>query len=111
MTTTLDVSQDFLNFDNTEEVTVSLIRTTGTTARTVDNGLRRGTTLNDSQIAGVQLGSNSRVWNIPNEQLTSGDEIVAGDTITDEDSVVWKVKGVSFLTFETRWRCVCTKQK
>jgi hypothetical protein len=65
----------------------------------------------DTQTAGVQLGSDSTVWNIPATLLESGDVIEEGDTITDANVVVWTVKGVSLLTWETRWRCVCTKQR
>lgn len=111
MVTTLDVTQDFLNWDNTEAVTVSLIRTTGTTARSIANGLRRAINRTDSQVAGIQIGSESTVWNIPVAQMTTGDEIKEGDTVTDDDAIVWRIKIVALLTFKTRWRLVCTKQR
>lgn len=111
MTTTLDVTKDYLNWDNTEAVTVSLIRTTGTTARTIANALRRAINRTDSQVAGVQIGAESTAWNIAVDQMTTGDEIKEGDTVTDADSVVWTVKIVALLTFKTRWRVVCTKNR
>ena len=111
MANTIDVTTDYLIFDNTEAVTVTLKRAAGDTARSVTSALQRAVTRNDSQTAGVQIGSDSTVWHIANDELTSGDAIKEGDTITDAASVVWTVKGVSFGTFETRWRCVCVKQR
>ena len=109
---TLDVFQDFLNWDNTEQVDVTLDRkTTGCVVRTVDNALRRAITGSDTRTAGIQLGSDTTVWNIPAAQLETSDEIQEGDTITDEDSVVWIVKSIALLTFRSRWRCVCVKQR
>jgi hypothetical protein len=112
MPNVLDVSDDYLLWDNTESATVTIKRAgVANVARSVSRALRRGINGNDAQVAGVQIGSDSVVWNIAVAELETGDEIEEGDTITDSSSVVWIVKAVSLFTWRTRWRAVCTKSR
>ena len=107
----LDVSDDYTIFDGVEDVTVTLRRTTGDTARSVSDALMRSVAGSDSQAAGVVIGADTTSWTIPVDELESGDVIQEGDTITDAASVVWTIKSVTHATLESRWRCVCVKQR
>lgn len=114
---TLPVDQDLLLADNNQTVTVTVKRSAGDTQIEVAGALKRALNRPQESFSGVVLQGNELVWNIPNEGL-SGDEIEPGDTITedaiadiDANSVVWTVLTVAKLTFGTRWRAVCRKQR
>lgn len=109
---TIDAASSYLNWSNTETVTLTpYLNGSAQTAVTGITALRRA--LSKTEIAsgvGVYLQGDEVVWNLPNAMLSSNVP-KPGDTITDAGSVVWTIISVQKLTWGTRWRCVCRQQR
>jgi uncharacterized protein YerC len=112
MATTLDLSDDYQFFDNTESVNVE-IRSISQTVR-VDNALRRSLSKREQESLGGLLTNSSVVWEIPVAEFGDAYDIQEGDFIYELDPdrpLTWSVVSASLATLRTRWRCVCNKQR
>lgn len=91
MTYSYNATNDYLWWDNTEAVTVTL-RTAGVADDPVSVAvaLREDVSRRLADSLGVQLRGDDLAWNIP-AALMSGKEIHPGDFITDAGSVVYTV--------------------
>ena len=102
-----DIAGDAAIADGFEAVTVALKGTATQPSRSVANALRRQVTDDEDQLEAVYVGQDLTVWNIPETQMTSGDQMNPGDTVT-AGTEVWTVLDVRYQTLRTRFRCVCT---
>ena len=114
MTTTLNVTNAYLDWDNYEAVTVSLKRSTGTTSVSIARALRTAINRQEQQILGAMLTGQEVSWSVPNVLLTASPnttaEMMEGDTIT-VGSEVWTVRIARKLVWGTVWRCTCVKER
>lgn len=111
MPITLDVYSDYLLFDNTEPVDVTL-RSIDEEVR-IENALRRQLSRREQDLYGALLTNQSVIWEIPVEQLGPFD-VQEGDFISElenDSTTVWTVVSAQHATLKTRWRCVCNKQR
>lgn len=113
MVTTQQLDYLYLKMPGTEAVTLTTKRgvnndTTATVS--VSHAWMRDISRDDVQRGLVTSAHEGIVWNIPNV-LLAGSEIETGDTITDANSVVWKVMSVSRVRLRTHWRCICRREK
>ena len=102
----LNVDDDYLIFDNTEAVTVTLNRSGTAEEVVVSNALRRALTREDRRTV-VALKVDNTIWNIAVTQLGATKTLKNGDTIT-AGTEIWHVEAVTMNTWRTRWRAVCT---
>lgn len=99
--------------DGTEAVTVTLARTSGDVAVSVDNALRQPVTRKFQMAGGVNLESADTVFNIPDSQLNpaaNGRVIQPQDTIAG-GGVTWIVQHAQLATLGSRWECVCARKR
>lgn len=110
------VSQAYKGWFNTEPVTVTFQRGA---AEPVDVALsiakKKNTTLKEAEALGVQLAGGETTWHLP-EVLLAADENYPGqverpDKITQANGTVWVVGVANLETYDTRWRCICTKAR
>lgn len=112
MPTTLDLSADYLIFDNPEAVNVVLRSGSGTVA--VAHAIKRELRHRERSAFGELLSSNAVVWEIPQAELGDGVEIHEGDYIEATEIVAsgqWVVVRRDHATFKTRWRCFCNEKR
>ncbi len=102
----LNVDDDYLIFDNTESVTVTLKRSAGDEEVVVTKALRRALTREDRRTVAT-LKADSTTWHVAVTQLGATKTLKNGDTIT-AGAEIWHVKAVTLNTWRTRWRAVCT---
>jgi hypothetical protein len=113
MAVTVDISDDFLFFDNFESVTVTLKRTSNLSA-TIANALRGALSRSELNALGVMLPETVATWFIPYDQLIedqSGQEMREGDTIAPSGES-WHVKSVKVVGAGgsiSGWNCICYK--
>lgn len=108
-----DMSRNYLWWDNTESVTVDLIRNGGTSSVTIAVAKRSQITTRDLTDAGVQLDSTDIPFNIPESLLNpaaNGREILRGDVITDSANRRYRVQTSQLLHRQSRWRVICRKE-
>ena len=113
MVTTQQLDYLYLKMPGTEPVTLTTRRgvnndTTATVS--VSHAWMRDITRDDIAKGLVTSAHEGIVWNIPNV-LLSGAEIETGDTITDQNSVVYTVMSVTRVRLRTHWRCICRREK
>ena len=115
-------SLDWQYWDNTEAVTVSFRRSNAAEEDTeieIATALREDLDRREASYLGVQISSDSTVWNVPCSLLvesTEEGEVVRdlreGDRIADAESNIWIV--ISAMkervgNAEISWRAVCSK--
>jgi hypothetical protein len=104
-----DVSDAYLDWENTEAVTLTTyVNEVAAAPVSISHALRRGLTRDDRGSLATYEG-NEVVWNLPNA-LMSGSQARPGDLIT-AGSEVWTILSVQKLVWGTRWRCVCRLQR
>lgn len=109
----IDYSDDWQWWDNTEPVTVSLARQSGTTTVAITAAFRGDISRNAADALGVELVANSQIWSIP-AALMGSNELCQGDTITDEAGIVWNVEAAVLVTLGTSklyWTAATNKRK
>lgn len=109
------VVDDFLTeiADGTEAVTVSLVRTSGSTTVNVTHALRQPMTRNFQLSSGVHFEDADTVWNVPDKELNpaaNGRVIQPQDTIF-AGGVTWLVQSATLATLGSRWQCVCSRKR
>ena len=103
----------YLKVPGTEPITLTTrrgVNNDSITSATVSHAWVRNLTRKDVAKGLVASAHEGIVWNIPNA-LLSGAEIETGDTITDQNSVVYTVMSVTRVRLRTHWRCICRREK
>lgn len=103
----------YLRMPGTEPVTLTTSRGQNDDAVetvSITHAWMREVSRKDIQRGLVTSAREGIVWNIPNI-LLAGSEIKPGDSITDSNSVSWKVEIASRIRLQTHWRCICRRQK
>ena len=103
----------YLKVPGTEPITLITrrgVNNDSITSATVSHAWMRILTRNDAAKGLVTSAHEGIVWNIPNV-LLNGAEIETGDTITDQNSVVYTVMSVTRVRLRTHWRCICRREK
>lgn len=112
MAVTLDMTDDYQIFDNTESVKVTL-RNDSALEVTVGNALKRQIRAREQNAYGALLTNSSVIWEIPQAQLGTGKKVSEGDYIDGIDNVAekWTVVRVDHCNSGTRWRCYCNDRR
>lgn len=106
---TTQCDADFLTFDNLEAVTVQLQgRNNENQEIPVEYALKRRVDIRRDILAGLELASDSQVWNVRKSDL-GGAELRESDLIIDGSGTRWKIISLSLVSFNTRYRAVCNK--
>lgn len=110
----LDLTDDYDLFDNTEAVTVTLQQRSigGSTATvSIDTALRRAVDLRNPVYAQMLARHEGTTWHIAVDELGASNDIRPGDLITDSAGDAWTVKDSQLQTLSSRWRAVCRKEQ
>lgn len=105
----VDCSQNYLAWGNTEAVTLASAATSGATQYSLPTAKRRNPTYKERLPTGGVYGAALLTWLIPNTVLQSvaaGYAIKMADTITDAGGVVYTVLEASFNALRSTWLCV-----
>lgn len=110
-----DYSNEYLFWDNTEAVTVTIKRpgTPATTNIAIARAYREDLDHDTAKLFDIWSPQDAQVWNIP-AALMGSDELRETDLITDASSVVWTVKAAVLErvgTSAVSWRAVCHKEQ
>lgn len=108
MTLATDIASDLADFDEVE--TVSLYDQSADTTDATVTALRRRLSHREVQL-GIPLGIEASDIVFHLQANTTAIVPQSGDTITDGDSIVFRVLSVGKETLGTRWRCACRQQK
>lgn len=113
MLTTQPLDYLYLKIPGTEPVTLTTRRgvnndTTSTVS--ISHAWMRDITRDDVAKGLVISAKESITWNIPNV-LLGGAEIETGDTIKDQNNVVYTVMSATCVRLRTHWRCICRREK
>lgn len=103
----------YLKVPGTEPITLTTrrgVNNDSITSATISHAWVRNLTRNDVAKGLVTSAHEGIVWNIPNV-LLNGVEIETGDTISDQNSVVYTVMSVTRVRLRTHWRCICRRAK
>lgn len=111
MPVTVDMSDNYLVWDNTEAVVVQLRRTAN---EDVNIAVAKGGSIRRRDETALLLVQDTaeKSWNVPNKLLNpanNGREIRREDRITDEAGVVWSAVVVSRIECGCVWRCLCKR--
>ena len=90
---TLDISGDYVIFDNSETITLRQIRPDGATSVTIENAVAGVVNRQRLAAAGIEI---------------TGVEV--DDIITDSANIRWRVLQTSLATLDTRWTVACRRQ-
>jgi hypothetical protein len=110
---TIDASSDYQYWDNTEAVTVSLVRDSTTTV-SISAALQQDVSRRTESYLGVHVTGDETIWHVPNALLnpaSNGREILIDDLITDAGGLVWAVVAVTRAAWKTRWECLCRRRR
>ncbi len=113
MVSVAQLNRLYLKMPGTEAVTLTTKRGLNNDTietQSISHAWMRDITRDDIARGLVRSASEGIVWNIPNA-LLAGKEIETGDSITDSNSVIWKVISVSRVRLRTHWRCICRREK
>jgi len=105
---TIDYSNEYLFWSNTETVTHT---TQAGTATNDITAFREDIDAKRAFFNGIALEGNELLWHIPVALVAT---VVPGDRITDSDSAVWRVNSVVKLGIGSSYIehvCVCVKQR
>ena len=105
-----DVSTDYLIFDNVEALTVTLKRNAGDTTVEVTKALQQQVDRGELEAAGVRITGQAKSWSIAVTEMGSS-EFTEGDTVTDDDSVIWTVKTIALKTWDSSWVIACQRER
>ncbi len=111
----IEYSNDYQWWDNTEAVTITLVRESGTTTVSVAIGSRSDISTRElaSSTQGVFQAGDVR-WKIPVILLGISNRLLPDDLITDASGVVWNVRSVSEVrvgTSRLHWEAICAERK
>ena len=105
----LDLTQDYLIFDNREEITFISRRTTadsqGDQTDSQIQALRRAPTFKELAASNGVYTSQDVVWHIPAVLLTVGPP-KPRDTVTDLDGISWTVMEAAWNSLRSMWRLI-----
>lgn len=113
MVSVAQLNRLYLKMPGTEPVTLTTKRGVNNDTietQSISHAWMRDITRDDIARGLVTSASEGIVWNIPHV-LLAGKEIETGDSITDSNSVIWKVISVSRVRLRTHWRCICRREK
>jgi hypothetical protein len=110
---TLDYSDEYKWWDNTETVTVSFRRYAGDVQIDLSSALRQQLNRRHAAFASIDIEGDETVWVLP-EALLEGEEPKKGDEIEDSDDVTYTIvsavrRGIGASI--THWECVCRVQR
>ena len=103
---------DYLYRSNTEAVTVTVVSTAATTA--VSKAFREDIDVRRTPFSGVLMNGKELIWNIPVAQMGATTIEPGNATITDGDSVVWRVQQVTKSSVGSSpldFVCLCLRNK
>ncbi len=109
-TNAVDASGYYKNISNTETVTLIIKRMEGETPLFVAGALGINLSLRDANALGVQAGTRSKRWHLPNVNM-QGQEAEEGDVIRQSDGTNWTILQSDLQTFGSRWECVTVKER
>jgi len=91
---TIDISNDYTYFDNTEAVTLTLKRNSGNTTVSITKALRgpKGTT--EPSRIGALFSSENLAFFLSGDEVGSSNNVEAGDTITDASANIYTIGDV-----------------
>ena len=104
----LDMSQDYLVWDNTETVAVYPAPRSDSLFFPVEYAKRRALTIRELSASGGAYTSQDRVWLLPvetSQALTDAFPPTPGFVIEDGQLGAWTVLDCSLNTWQTWWRC------
>ncbi len=105
---TLDISSDFAVFDGVQALILSSGNSTGTINGCTSSPLTRS----QVESLGGSLGLESQYRNFSLPVANCGGMTPRdGDTLTDENAVVWRVLKAELRTLGTRWLCTCIRNR
>lgn len=114
----LDITNDYLIFDNTEAITLTLKRNAGNLTVTASNALRGRVPIRTepTRFSGA-LATDTLSFFIPHDQIVedrAGESPEVGDTITDGSSNVYTIESASQVAMATSvsgWRCIVNPER
>lgn len=101
-------------WDNTEAVTVILIRSGGNTSVPIDIAKRTAISKTDILVDSSLMESDSAAWNIPEVLLnpaSNGRRLKRDDVIVDASGRRWRVSLVDLQHAGSRWRAACSLER
>lgn len=104
MAVTLDLSDDYLIWDNRETITYTVEKRAGDVAHTIDDCKRRALTYRELAFSGGAYTSGDRAWLIPTVKLPAGVTPKIADRVTDGGGTAWTVLDAALNTFQSWWR-------
>jgi hypothetical protein len=107
MAVTLDLSTDYLVWDDPEAVTLTSVRNGGNATAAVANAFRLQLTTRELAASGGAYQALDRVFLVPRAELPAGWACKVGDKVTDADAVVYNVLNADHQLQRTLWRLVC----
>jgi hypothetical protein len=106
---TLDISGDYVIFDNGEAVTLRQIRPEGASSVRVANAVAGVVNRARLAAAGIEITGDEKGFSLNALQVGSlGVEV--DDIIIDSAGERWRVLSTSLATLDTRWSVVCRRQ-
>lgn len=106
----LDLSNDYLFFDNPETVTVTFMRAAGNTTQSVAGCTNCALSKTESARSGIMASVDVRQRSLPATNVGLGNVIQVGDTVTDSGGVIHTVLTAELRTLNTRWHVVTRKE-
>ena len=106
----IDPASDFLLLDGLESITVQFARPNGTHSVEIAKAMSSPVDLRRDTFVEVAIGSKSKVWSFRASDL-DGEEIEAGDLITDSDGQQWEAAGATLRSFDTIYRVPCNRAR
>lgn len=104
MAVTLDLSDDYLIWDNRETITYTAEKRSGDSAYVIDDCKRRALTYRELAFSGGAYTSGDRAWLIPTAVIPDGITPKIADRVTDDDGAVWTVLEAALNTYQSWWR-------
>lgn len=108
----IDYSNDYLQWDNTEEVIVATVRNSVATEHRVTHALAGDVDRRRAQFSGVSIQGDELLWMIPIALLPETTEINQGDRIKQCCGANWTVltakqRGIG--SHNTHWEAICRR--
>ena len=109
-TNAVDATGYHKNISNSETVALIIKRFEGETDISVEGALGINLSLRDAAVLGVNAGTRTKRWHLPNVNLQS-QEPEEGDVIRQSDGTNWTILQSDLQTFGSRWECVAVKER
>lgn len=108
----IDYTNDYLQWDNPEAVTLTTIRGGNETETAISHALQGDASRSLLRASGISIQGDEILWLIPVALMPANTEINQGDQIEQESGVAWSVlaakqKGIG--SQATHWECVCRR--